>query len=190
MFNNKTQKTNDFFLIVSNYDKKPTRHSLINALKQLNLNHLKKWHNLSFEEFVNEIDAIIFNLGNMRNQDNERLGKYKISKFQEEYSKLQRIRFEKKNSNDIAIIIANPWASNYMNQDKWKQFEDTFINKYKLPIVHYSTCDVINRSSMTRAQWIEQRAQGTHYCIPGATIKYAFTFFEMIEMLTIQMQLP
>ena len=42
---------------------------------------------------------------------------------------------------------------------------------------------------MTHTQLKRQRAEGTHYCIPGASIDYAFTFSEMIEILTMQMQL-
>ena len=188
LFNNKTQKKNDIFLILSNYDKKD--HSLIDSLKKLNLNHLKKWHKLNFEQFVNEIDAIILNFGNDYEKHNKHIARYSLKKFKQEYAQLQHIkRFHKNKYNDISIIIANPWGSNYMNQSEWKKFETGFINKYKLPIVHYSLRDVISKSSMTHTQLKRQRSEGTHYCIPGAPIKYALTFFEMIEMLTMHMQL-
>ena len=188
LFNNKTQKKNDIFLITSNADNKD--HSLIDSLKKLNFNHLKKWKKLNFEQFVNQIDVIVLNFGNDYEKHDRHIAKYNLDKLKIEYAQLQHIlRSQKHNYDDIPIIIANPFDSNYMNQSEWKKFENSFINKYKLPIVHYSLSDVITKSSMTYKQLKRQRSEGKHYCEPGAAIDYAFTFFEMIEMLTMQIQL-
>ena len=186
LFNNKTQKRNDIFYISSNDDSK--NHSLINALTKLKLKYLTKWKQVKFEQLVNKIDVIVLNFGNEYSKHHKLITRYNLIKLQEEYKKLQSIRSQQKNYKNIPIIIANPWGSNYMNQTEWKKFETNFVNKYKLPIVHYSLWDVINKSSMTYQQLEIQRSSGTHYCMPGASIKYAFTFFEMIEMLTMQIQ--
>ena len=187
LFNNKTQKRNDFFLIVTNGDVK--NHSLIDSLKRLNINDIRKQDNLNFTQFVNHIDLIILNVGNHYVKNDTVITKYNLDKLPAEYKQLQYIRSQQDNYNNIPIIITTPWLRNDLKSKKWNKLAKDFINKYKLPIVHYSLWDVIQRSSMTDEQLKKQRALGGHYCIPGPPIKFAFTYFEMIEMLTLHMQL-
>lgn len=179
-FNNKTQTRNNIFYLSSNIDH--DYHSIVNRLKLFEKEYMNNFDKFGIQydnlsHFINDIDTMIINFGNRY----ENVERYNLSQLEKEYIEIKNIGQNK----SIPMIITSAWTWQYYNKSEWKQFETNFIDKYQLPIVHYSLLDVVTKSTITEKEENSLLTQSkTHYCMPGTSIKFAFTFIEMVEMMT------
>ena len=175
-FNNKTQTTNTLIYITSNFDK--AKHTMMQGF-EIFVKKYDKYNNVS--HFINDIDVVFINFGNKYHN----VDRYSLKMFAFEYEYFANIR--KKyysnyyNYSNISFVVVSHWDGHTIDKKEWQTFENNFIKTNNLPIVYYNLTNTI--VGINKNQTKRLHSVGNHWCMPGPSIKYAFTFLQIVEIL-------